>query len=55
MGEDGELVFIKLQANNENIDDSKAPLLENCQTFKLRSDFKRTSTRRSTKGMLFLN
>lgn len=53
VGEDGELFFMKLKANNENVDDSKTPLLENCETFKLRSNFKRTSTRRSTKGNIF--
>ncbi|XP_045535893.1 protein inturned [Papilio machaon] len=51
VGEDGELVFIKVK-NNAN-DELNAPLLENCETFKLRSDFKRSSTRRSTKGRIF--
>ncbi|XP_072932824.1 protein inturned isoform X2 [Epargyreus clarus] len=53
VGEDGELVFIKVKTVNEGTDDSKAPLLENCETFKLRSDFKRSSTRRSTRGRIF--
>ncbi|CAH0719908.1 unnamed protein product, partial [Brenthis ino] len=53
IGEDGELVYMKFKATNESLDDSQAPLLENCDTFKLRSDFKRSSTRRSTKGRIF--
>ncbi|XP_023937398.2 protein inturned [Bicyclus anynana] len=53
IGEDGELVYIKTKVNNEVTDNSKTPLLESCETFKLRSDFKRTSTRRSTRGKIF--
>ncbi|XP_041980021.1 protein inturned [Aricia agestis] len=52
VGEDGELVHIKLKVA-ESKDDSKVPLLENCETFKLRSNFKRSSTRRSNKGRIF--
>ncbi|KAJ8723237.1 hypothetical protein PYW08_003149 [Mythimna loreyi] len=52
VGEDGELVFIKTKSNNET-PDIKTPLLENCETFKLRNNFKRSSTRRSTKGRIF--
>lgn len=51
--EDGELVYIKIRTPAEKTDSGKAPLLENCESFKLRNDFKRTSTRRSTKGRLF--
>lgn len=50
VAEDGELVYIKTVSVNENIDNSKTPLLENCETFKLRNNFKRSSTRKSTKG-----
>lgn len=50
IAEDGELIYIKSKSNDDNLESSKAPLLENCETFKLRSDFKRSSTRRS-KGM----
>ncbi|XP_047990843.1 protein inturned [Leguminivora glycinivorella] len=53
VGEDGELVYIKVKACNDAVDDSKAPLLENCEAFKRRNSFKRTSTRRSTKGRIF--
>ncbi|CAG4935912.1 unnamed protein product [Parnassius apollo] len=52
IGEDGELVFIKVKHTNES-NDINTPLLENCETFKLRSDFKRASTRRSTRGRIF--
>lgn len=48
VGEDGELVFIKTKTNSEI---TETPLLESCEIFKLRSDFKRSSTRRSTKGI----
>lgn len=54
MGEDGELVYIKIKANNEAVTDAKSPLLENCETFKLRNNFKRSSTRRSTKGKKYI-
>lgn len=50
MGEDGELVYIKLKSSIESTENAKAPLLENCETFKLRNNFKRSSTRRSTRG-----
>lgn len=53
VAEDGELVYIKTVSVNENIDNSKTPLLENCETFKLRNNFKRSSTRKSTKGKYF--
>ncbi|XP_039755046.1 protein inturned [Pararge aegeria] len=53
IGEDGELVYIKTKTHSEIKNDTKAPLLESCETFKLRSDFKRSSTRRSTKGRIF--
>ncbi|OWR44730.1 PDZ domain-containing protein 6 [Danaus plexippus plexippus] len=52
IAEDGELIYIKSKSNDDNLESSKAPLLENCETFKLRSDFKRSSTRRS-KGKIF--
>nr|XP_021181739.2 protein inturned [Helicoverpa armigera] len=52
VGEDGELVYIKTRINSETAD-SKTPLLESCETFKLRNNFKRSSTRRSTKGRIF--
>lgn len=52
VGEDGELVYIKIKNDNEMTDFTKTPLLENCETFKLRNNFKRSSTRRSTKGMV---
>lgn len=50
VGEDGELVYIKIKTNNDEVTDTKSPLLENCETFKLRNNFKRSSTRRSTRG-----
>ncbi|CAD0201699.1 unnamed protein product [Chrysodeixis includens] len=53
VSEDGELVYIKTKINNDTIDETKAPLLESCETFKLRNNFKRSSTRRSTKGRIF--
>ncbi|XP_026496320.1 protein inturned isoform X1 [Vanessa tameamea] len=53
IGEDGELVYVKIKSITKPVDESKAPLLENCEAFKLRSDFKRSSTRRSTKGRIF--
>ncbi|XP_050348827.1 protein inturned isoform X2 [Nymphalis io] len=53
IGEDGELVYVKIKSITKPADDAKAPLLENCEAFKLRSDFKRSSTRRSTKGRIF--
>lgn len=53
VGEDGELVYIKIKNDNETTDFTKTPLLENCETFKLRNNFKRSSTRRSTKGRIF--
>ncbi|KAM3964976.1 inturned planar cell polarity protein [Aphomia sociella] len=53
VGEDGELVYIKIKVNNDPLEDTQAPLLENCETFKLRNNFKRSSTRRSTKGRIF--
>ncbi|XP_075975543.1 inturned planar cell polarity protein [Anticarsia gemmatalis] len=53
VGEDGELVYIKSKTANEAVDQNKTPLLESCETFKLRNNFKRTSTRRSTKGRIF--
>lgn len=51
--EDGELVYIKTKAadaTTSKIKSAKTPLLENCEAFKLRNDFKRSSTRRSSKG-----
>ncbi|CAK1555191.1 unnamed protein product [Leptosia nina] len=51
--EDGELTFIKVKANNVASQDAHTALLENCESFKLRTDFKRSSTRRSTKGRIF--
>lgn len=53
--ENGELVFIRIKRRKEKCNENKAPLLENCETFKLRNNFKRTSTRRSTKGLFFAN
>ncbi|XP_052755240.1 protein inturned isoform X2 [Galleria mellonella] len=53
VGDDGELVYIKIKYNNNAIEDTNTPLLENCETFKLRNNFKRSSTRRSTKGRIF--
>ncbi|XP_063826822.1 protein inturned [Ostrinia nubilalis] len=53
VGEDGELFYIKIKPNDEAGNDAKSPLLENCETFKLRNNFKRSSTRRSTKGRIF--
>ncbi|KAJ0183376.1 hypothetical protein K1T71_001352 [Dendrolimus kikuchii] len=53
VGEDGELIYIKSKAPQEASNDNKAPLLENCETFKLRNNFKRSSTRRSTRGRIF--
>ncbi|XP_026733702.1 protein inturned [Trichoplusia ni] len=53
VSEDGELVYIKTKINNETTDETKPPLLESCETFKLRNNFKRSSTRRSTKGRIF--
>lgn len=55
VGEDGELVYIKIKNDNETTDFTKTPLLENCETFKLRNNFKRSSTRRSTKGIVNRN
>ncbi|CAH2047384.1 unnamed protein product, partial [Iphiclides podalirius] len=52
IAEDGELVYIKVKNNNDH-DNTNTPLLENCETFKLRSDFKRVSTRKSAKGKIF--
>ncbi|XP_063381491.1 protein inturned [Cydia fagiglandana] len=52
VGEDGELVYIKVKSCND-VDNSTAPLLENCEAFKRKNNFKRTSTRRSTKGRIF--
>lgn len=49
VGEDGELVFIKAKLANDPINTTQTPLLEGCETFKLRNNFKRTSTRRSAK------
>ncbi|KAL4716107.1 hypothetical protein ACJJTC_013884 [Scirpophaga incertulas] len=52
VGDDGELFFIKTKSiicDNEYT----TPLLENCETFKLRNNFKRSSIRRSTKGRIF--
>lgn len=51
--ENGELVFIRIKRRKEKCNENKPPLLENCETFKLRNNFKRTSTRRSTKGKIF--
>ncbi|KAL0830697.1 hypothetical protein ABMA28_002831 [Loxostege sticticalis] len=53
VGEDGELFYVKLKSNDEAAHDKQSPLLENCETFKLRNNFKRSSTRRSTKGRIF--
>ncbi|CAG4930548.1 unnamed protein product [Colias eurytheme] len=53
VGEDGELTFIKIKVCNEPGDITNTALLENYETFKLRTDFKRSSTRRSTKGRIF--
>ncbi|XP_059057559.1 protein inturned isoform X2 [Achroia grisella] len=50
--EDGELVYIKTKLNN-TAEETNAPLLENCEAFKLRNNFRRSSTRRSTKGRIF--
>ncbi|KAG6447433.1 hypothetical protein O3G_MSEX004969 [Manduca sexta] len=52
VGEDGELVYIKLKPVEVH-EENKTPLLENCETFRPRSNFKRSSTRRSTKGRIF--
>lgn len=49
MGDDGELVYIKTKPSAEP---KNGALLDNCETFKLRNNFKRTSTRRSTKGKI---
>lgn len=54
VGEDGELVYIKVKPPSFSVVDDKAPLLENCETFQLRNNFKRSSTRRSTKGKTIL-
>ncbi|KAJ2951184.1 hypothetical protein O0L34_g5577 [Tuta absoluta] len=53
VGEDGELVYLKLKKDASIEETQKPPLLENCENFKLRNNFKRTSTRRSTKGRIF--
>ncbi|XP_060801424.1 protein inturned isoform X2 [Amyelois transitella] len=53
VGEDGELVYIKIKENNDASEDATAPLLEKCEAFNLRNNFKRSSTRRSTKGRIF--
>ncbi|XP_049872416.1 protein inturned [Pectinophora gossypiella] len=53
VGEDGELMYIKVKQNANVTDSTKTPLLENCEAFKLRNNFKRSSTRRSTKGRIF--
>ncbi|XP_053604737.1 protein inturned [Plodia interpunctella] len=53
VGEDGELVYIRIKVSNDSAADSKVPLLENCEAFKLRNNFKRSSTRRSAKGRIF--
>ncbi|KAI5646108.1 protein inturned [Phthorimaea operculella] len=53
VGEDGELVYLKIKKDSSVEDAQKPPLLENCEAFKLRNNFKRTSTRRSTKGRIF--
>ncbi|CAH0752443.1 unnamed protein product [Diatraea saccharalis] len=50
--EDGELVYIKTKVI-ETDNAFKSALLENCEKFKLRNNFKRSSTRRSTKGRIF--
>lgn len=50
VGDDGELVYIKLTKSDDLPLDPSAPLLENCEAFKLRNNFKRSSVRRSTKG-----
>ncbi|KOB71620.1 PDZ domain-containing protein [Operophtera brumata] len=41
VGDDGELVYIKVKSPEENTENTIAPLLENCETFKLRNNFKR--------------
>ncbi|XP_022124017.2 protein inturned [Pieris rapae] len=53
VAEDGELTYIKMKPGIEVSDDNQTALLDNCDTFKLRTDFKRSSTRRSTKGRIF--
>ncbi|CAG9134949.1 unnamed protein product [Plutella xylostella] len=53
IGEDGELVYIKLKKDDTNPAEATAPLLENCEAFKLRNNFKRSSARHSTKGSIF--
>ncbi|VVC87762.1 unnamed protein product [Leptidea sinapis] len=52
IGEDGELIYLLLKNTNEVTDRSGA-LLENYEPFKFRTDFKRSSTRRSTRGRIF--
>ncbi|RVE48839.1 hypothetical protein evm_006489 [Chilo suppressalis] len=52
VGEDGELLYIKTKINEAN-NALKSPLLEKCEKFTLRNNFKRSSTRRSTKGRIF--